>query len=180
MIAEALALTRAAEIRNQRSPFEAFPRMRISRFLTRVIGGVFLAAITLAAPAQDRATQATDTARILSLENAWNGAELHHDVGSLELLVGDTFVYTDADGTFLNRSQWLAHVKSEAEEFDQLTNTGMTVMVYDNTAVVTGEYKEKIDLSGKMTVRTGRFTDTWIRRKGEWKCVASQSTLRTP
>jgi hypothetical protein len=145
-----------------------------------IVRGVFVVVLSLAAPAQDRSTKATDIARILSLENAWNGAEVHHDVRSLDMLIADSFVYTDADGTFLNRSQWLARVKTETEQYQQLTNSGMIVFVYDNAAVVTGEYKEKLESKGKMMERSGRFTDTWIRRNAEWKCVASQATLKTP
>jgi hypothetical protein len=26
-------------------------------------------------------------------------------------------------------------------------------------------------------MHSGRFTDIWIQRNGEWKCVASQATL---
>ncbi len=30
---------------------------------------------------------------------------------------------------------------------------------------------------GKPYTRRARFTDTWIKQNGQWKCVASQSTL---
>ncbi len=52
-----------------------------------------------------------------------------------------------------------------------------TVYLYGNAAIVTGGYRAKIELKGKSVVRRGRFTDTWIRENGKWKCVASQSTL---
>jgi len=32
-------------------------------------------------------------------------------------------------------------------------------------------------VKGQPVVLSGRFTDTWIQEKNQWKCVASQSTL---
>ena len=80
----------------------------------------------------------------------------------------------------MDRSQWLAHVKSEADQYEQLGSSGMTAHVYGNAAVVTGKYREKIRIGGKAVVRSGRFTDIWIQQGREWKCVASQATLITP
>ena len=80
----------------------------------------------------------------------------------------------------MNKSQWLAHVKDEVDQYEQLGNSGMVVHVYGNAPVVTGEYREKIKVRGKAVVRSGRFTDTWIQQNGEWKCVASQATLISP
>ena len=135
-----------------------------------------VAAFSLPVHAQ-KTTLANEVTRIISLETAWNGAEVNHDVRSLEMLIADTFVYTDSDGSFLYKDQWLAQVKNETEQYQQLANTDVAVVVYENAAVVTGQYREKIQIKGKWVTRTGRFTDTWIRRNGEWKCVASQATL---
>ena len=52
--------------------------------------------------------------------------------------------------------------------------------VYGGTAIVTGVYRERVQLKGKSVVRRGRFTDTWVKQNGAWKCVASQVTLITP
>ena len=114
---------------------------------------------------------------LLSLENAWNGAELKHDAKALDLLLADIFEYTDSDGTFMNRIQWLEHVKKGVDQYDgQLGNSGMTVRVYGNSAVVTGQYRERTKVKGKIVVESGRFTDVWILQNGTWKCAASQST----
>ena len=137
-----------------------------------------LAAMCLAVGAQKGSVASDETARILSLESAWNGAEASHDAKALSLLLADTFVNTDPDGIFLDKSQWLAHVKSGIDQYEgQLGNSGMMVQMYGNAAVVTGEYHEKIKVKGKMVVHSGRFTDVWIKQNNEWKCAASQSTL---
>jgi ketosteroid isomerase-like protein len=53
----------------------------------------------------------------------------------------------------------------------------MKVHVYGGAGVVTGVYRETGITKGKAYARRARFTDTWIKQDGQWKCVASQSTL---
>jgi len=151
--------------------------------MKRAARSVVVTALALVAPLfaavhpQPEKPAGDEAARILSLENAWNEAESRHDVRALGLLLADSFSSTDIDGSFLNKSQWLAQIKSGARQYDQLSNSGMAVQLYGSAAVVTGEYHEKLKLNGKQMVRYGRFTDVWILQNGEWKCAATQSTL---
>ena len=138
-----------------------------------------LVAFCLVVAAQNRAEDRAESVRILSLENAWNQAESRHDAHALSLLVADSFQYTDSDGTFMSKDQWLDSVKNETDQYAQLVNSGMTVHVYENAAVVTGQFVEKIKGRAKTIVHSGRFTDTWVKQSGEWKCAASQETLIT-
>ena len=121
--------------------------------------------------------QNEDAKLILTLEAAWNRAEKNGDRAALDLLVGDEFVYTDSDGSFRNRAQWLADVKRNASQYELLADQDEAVHLYGNVAVVTGEYREKDRVNGKMVLRRGRFTDTWVKQNGQWKCVATQATL---
>jgi ketosteroid isomerase-like protein len=139
-----------------------------------------VAAVYLPATAQSQRSPDEDTRKILALENAWNQAELNQEPQSMSLLLADTFAYTDDDGTFESKTEWLARMKKAADQYAELTNTGMAVHLYGDTAVVTGQYHERIKFAGKFVPRTGRFTDTWILQSGQWKCVASQSTLIGP
>lgn len=117
-----------------------------------------------------------ETGRIMSLESAWNQAEVQHDARAMAMLLADGFQYTDADGSFLNRSAWLETIRKGVYQYDQLGNTAMAVSIYGNVAIVTGGYREKLKAKNSV-VRTGRFTDTWILQNGQWRCVASQATL---
>jgi ketosteroid isomerase-like protein len=121
-----------------------------------------------------------DGSIIASMESAWVQAEMAHDAHALEPLLADTFVNTDDDGSFMNRTQWLSHVGRGDDHYQQLAVDGQAVRVYGNAAVVTGRYHEKIEVKGKVTESRGRFTDVWVKQNGTWKCVASQSTLAKP
>ena len=143
----------------------------------RTIGCILLVAICLPIAAQRENVAGDESARVLSLENAWNQAEVKHDARALSMLLAETFEFTDDDGHSMNKSQWLAHVRNGVDHYEQLGNSGMAVHLYGNVAVATGMYQYKITEKGKGVMRSGRFTDVWIQQNAKWKCVASQATL---
>jgi ketosteroid isomerase-like protein len=145
-----------------------------------IAGCLSLMLLCLAGSAQSRRTAADEVVRILALETIWNEAEVKHDARALSMVLADAFEYTDSDGSFMDRKEWLSHVTSEVDQYEQLGNSGMKVHMYGDVAIVNGQYQERLKIKGKSTIRTGRFTDTWILQKDEWKCVASQSTLISP
>jgi hypothetical protein len=117
---------------------------------------------------------------VINLENAWNYAEERHDGDALRLLLAETFVYTDYDGTIMDRDQWLRKVQSLAKDYRHLSNVEQNAQVYGDAVVVIGIYLEKMKIKGKDADRRVRFTDTWIFQNSHWECVASQSTLTAP
>jgi ketosteroid isomerase-like protein len=119
--------------------------------------------------------QTSDTTRVLSLENAWNEAQTHRDVKAIAGLLAPTFVYTDSDGVFSDRSQYLAGIPDDIASL--IVNEGMKAEPYSDTIVVTGAFREEGTDNGKHYLRRGRFTDTWIHQNSQWLCVASQETL---
>ena len=119
----------------------------------------------------------SEKARVLSLENAWNEAEKHKDVKAIAGLLAPTFAYTDSDGTFMNKQQFLASIAAAGYRPDQIVNDSMNVQPYDRAVVVTGTYREQGTEKGKSYTRRGRFTDTWIQESGGWLCASSQETL---
>jgi len=136
-----------------------------------------LLATALLLPAQNQRALSPDESLILALEKAWNVAEESKDVRALDQLLSSTLVYTDYDGSFLNKEQFLSSVKSVTPDADQITNENVSVHVYGSSAIVTGVYHEKGTQKGKTISRRGRFTDSWVKDNGTWLCVASQSTL---
>ncbi|HXM67121.1 MAG TPA: nuclear transport factor 2 family protein [Candidatus Acidoferrum sp.] len=116
-------------------------------------------------------------ARIVALENAWNEAEKHKDAKAIAGLLAPSFSYTDSDGSFMNKQQYLASITEAGYRPDQIVNDSMSVQAYEHAAVVTGTYKEKGAEKGKSYSRRGRFTDMWVEEKGGWLCAASHETL---
>ena len=128
-------------------------------------------------PAQHNSQVSTDESKILALESAWNLAEEEKNVSALDQMLATTFVYTEFDGSFSDKPQFLQGIKSSGIHSDQITNQDVLVSLYGDSAVVIGIFKEKGIENGKAFARRGRFTDTWVKQNGIWLCVASQATL---
>jgi ketosteroid isomerase-like protein len=118
-----------------------------------------------------------DREKLLALENAWNQAQLHHDAAAVGQLLPETFIYTDYDGTVMNKAKFLADVKDTNYRATSISNEEMNVFPYRNVAIVIGTYHSKGTYKGKAFDHRGRFTDTWIFQDGKWQCVASHTTL---
>jgi ketosteroid isomerase-like protein len=115
--------------------------------------------------------------QILALENAWNQAELQHDPAALKLILADDFVITEPDGTIQNRQQHFDFMKDKSYHYDLLVSEDFRIKVYGDAGIVTGTYHEKAKYKGKQFDRRGRFTDTWVKSNGSWRCVASHDSL---
>jgi len=125
---------------------------------------------------QDKSAGA-DEIQIRQLERAWNQTEAKQEVKEVSSLLADSLVYTDYDGSFMNKSEYLKWVAAPQQKADHIYDEGQAVKVYGAAAVVTGIYRETGSNKGKPYVIRSRFTDTWIKRGGVWLCVASHSTL---
>jgi hypothetical protein len=143
-----------------------------------VLAVVFICALTaLLAAAADSNKAEADKRRVLALENSWNEAEKHNDSQAVEGLLSPSFAYTDSDGTFMNKQQFLASIKTLTYMPDQIVNENMNAWAHGGAVIVTGGYREKGITKGKPYTRRGRFTDTWVEENGSWLCAASQETL---
>lgn len=131
----------------------------------------------LTARGQESTKAEADRGRVLTLENAWNEAEKHNDAHAIEALLSPTFVYTDSDGSFMDREQFIASINTSGYHPEQIINENMAAKAYDHAVIVTGAYREKGTQKGKPYSRHGRFTDTWVEEGGKWLCASSQETL---
>jgi len=146
-------------------------KVRIRPFVPLILVLTLLLGLS---PAQKRSA---DETKLIALENAWNQAQLNHDSKALDTLVADKFIYTDIDGSVMNKSQFLADIKNPSYHATLITNDEAHVDMYPNAAVVTGTYHTKGTEKGKTFEHYGRFTDTWIYQNNIWRCVASHTTL---
>jgi ketosteroid isomerase-like protein len=118
-----------------------------------------------------------DRTKLLALENAWNQAQLHHDADAVGQLLPESYVYTDYDGTVMNKARFLKDLEDPNYHATLLTNTDMQVIPYSNAAIVVGTYHSKGTYKGKPFDHTGRFTDTWVYQDRKWLCVATHTNL---
>src|SRR5258708_40143727 len=86
---------------------------------------------------------------VINLENAWNFAEERHDGNALRLLLAETFVYTDYDGTIMDRDQWLRKIQNPAKDYRNLSNVEQNTRAYGDAVGVIGVDIEKIQIKRK-------------------------------
>jgi ketosteroid isomerase-like protein len=142
---------------------------------TIAAGGVLLlgVAITLA----QQSNISVEGGRVLALEKAWNHALEDKDAKALEMLLANTMVSVDIDGSISSKSEFLASIKSPEYQPSQAVTEQTSVQVYGDAAVVVGIFRVKGTEKGKPYVHRERFVDTWVKMNGTWQCVATTAAL---
>ena len=120
-----------------------------------------------------------EAGRIQALELAWNHALEAKDTKALDMLLADTMVSVDIDGSIVNKAEFLASIKSPDYQPSQAVLEQSRVQMYGDAAVVVGIFRIKGMEKGKAFVHRERFVDTWIKTNGTWQCVATTSALIT-
>src|SRR5467141_2299839 len=127
--------------------------------------------------AQDISRSQGDETKIIALENLWNQIQLNHDADAMGKILDADFVLTDYDGTVMSKAQFLASIRDKSNQLTVEVSEDMKLHRHGDTVIVTGATHEKGTEKGKPYAHQGRFTDTWIKKDGQWLCVASQLSL---
>lgn len=119
----------------------------------------------------------TDEQRLLQLERNWAQATVKGDVAFMERLYHTDYTFISPDGQLVTRSEDIADIKSGAFKAESSSVDDLKVRIYGgDTAVVTGRGTLKGTYKGRDISGEYRFTDTFLKEKSEWRCVATQST----
>ncbi len=114
-----------------------------------------------------------DETKIIALENLWNQMQLHHDAEAMGKMLDDDFVFTDYDGTIMSKPQFLESIRDKSYQLSVEASDNMKLHRHGDTVVVIGSTHEKGTFKGKPYQHQGRFTDTWMKKNGQWLCIAS-------
>lgn len=113
---------------------------------------------------------------LMQLERDWCTASLKNDVDWLTRVLADEVSFGTSTGQRQNKAQVLADFKAEKTKTCQVDQ--LQVRIHGETAVVTGRWRiTGTDAKGKpFPTPDSIFTDTFVRRNGQWVCVASHSS----
>jgi ketosteroid isomerase-like protein len=139
--------------------------------------GIFLLGVAVVAAPQKSASD--DAGWVLALEKAWNHALEEKDAKALDMILANTFVSIDIDGSISSKREFLASIKAPDYQPSQAVTEQSNVQVYGDAAVVVGTFRVKGMEKGKPYMHRERFVDTWIKTNGTWQCVATTGTLIT-
>jgi ketosteroid isomerase-like protein len=114
-----------------------------------------------------------ESGQVLALETAWNHAIEVKDTKAMDMLLADSMIAVDSDGSFLNKREYLASIKAPDFQPSQAVNEKNDVHVYGDSAVAVGVFRIKEVEKGKTVIHRQRTVDTWVRMNGSWRCVAA-------
>lgn len=114
-------------------------------------------------------------ASIRGLEKRWQRAVVNKEIEVLKELVADDFIGTSSTGRVGGKTTLIYEARRDANSYTTSDARNMMVRVFGTSvAVVTGLIKERGTTSeGEKFSVTRHFTDTWMRRDGQWQCIAS-------
>jgi len=147
----------------------------MTRTISSVLLGLALALPGFVAPSVSvAADQGAIEQEIMQLERNWCSAVVKNDSQALNAILSDDLTDVSYKGNVGSRAQDLADAKTEKTTVCEADM--MQVRIYGDVAVVVG--RDTV----KSTAFTGqaRFTDTFVRRDGHWRCVSTQATEIKP
>lgn len=118
-----------------------------------------------------------EAATLKELEREWEAS--FSDPAVIEKAVADDFVGTSRDGKIISKRSLLREARRNTRPAPETVAHDLDVHFYGpNIAVVVGGAKQTDkNRAGQKVMHNFRFTDTWVKRAGQWQCVASQSIL---
>jgi ketosteroid isomerase-like protein len=108
-------------------------------------------------------------------EHRWTEAFKNRDREVLNSVLDDQFMFTDDQGGVFNKSQYIDAV-TQAIKVESYRLEDTVIRVFGDTGVVTGRWAGRVTVEGKDSSGAFRYTDTFVRRLGRWRAVASQDT----
>jgi len=108
------------------------------------------------------------------IKNFLNNDTVEHS----KIIHPSNFLFIGTTGKLLDRNEYMqawahGYDKTMMPEFDL---EDVQIRIFENTALIVAKTKDKKIKDGAYVTGETRYTDTYIKEKGEWKCVQVQLT----
>jgi ketosteroid isomerase-like protein len=143
--------------------------MTISRSLRMSLA---LVALVLA-PSPGRA-QSAEEAAVRAVEERRVKALVGDDFATLESIFGDDLHYTHSSAVVDDKASFMTALRTGKTKYESMERGPAAVRIYGDTALMTGT--AIVGLRGRTEKLSLRYTLLYVKRAGEWKMVAWQST----
>lgn len=125
------------------------------------------------------AQSSKDESTLISINRQFIRNFLNNDtVEHNKIIHPSNFLFIGTNGKLLNRNEYMqawaqGYDKTVMPEFDL---EEVQVRIFDNMALIVAKTKDKKIKNGEYVTGETRYTDTYVKEKGEWKCVQVQLT----
>ena len=140
-----------------------------------MIARILLSTALLAASAH-AADDTTAQREILRVEAGLLHAWETGDAATVKRDLDPAFTLVDSRGTVTDYAANVAEVEKRDPAYTVFRNRDQAVRVYGDSAVVVGITRVEGSSGGAQFTAEFRFTDTWVKRDGQWKLAASHAT----
>lgn len=113
---------------------------------------------------------------ILELESEFGKAMIQNDADAIGRLLSDDWIIIDPDGSVIDKSRFLAVIKSNALKHEAMDSEDIRVRNYGDSATVTAVTHSRTKYLGKEFTTHERATDFFVRKNGRWQCVLTHLT----
>ena len=121
----------------------------------------------------------SDQEVIIELEKSWNEAFYRKDLKFIESILADEFMSTYEDGSRADKKKELALTAAFDQQVVEAVQDDFTVKVFGDTAVVWFTLHLVGIKQGQRAELTLSYTDVWVLRGGNWRCLSAHSTRVT-
>lgn len=116
---------------------------------------------------------------LLAIEKQWKEAKKTGEARVFRRVFADDFVNTTSAGRTYNKDEWIDVLISTANpSYTSTFSNPKLVSFGGNTATITFINRTRYDVSGTTSVTID--TDTFVKRNGAWRVLASQSSTCQP
>jgi len=122
---------------------------------------------------RDRAAQE----EILELERRFGEAMIRNDADAIGRLLSDDWIIIDPDGGVIDKSRFMAVIKSGALKHEAMDSEDIRVRTYSNAATVTAVTHTKTKYLEKEFTTHERATDVFVKKDERWQCVLTHLTI---
>lgn len=120
--------------------------------------------------------QARLAEELKQLEREWDDAIVRKDLGALDRIIDDDFILIDDAGRITRKKELLEQIKTPDLVIKPFETEDVTVRIYGDTAILTGRFTQQGEYKGQSFTVHSRYTDVYIRRKGNWKAVSAHAS----
>jgi len=147
--------------------------MKPSRLVLTVVVALYPSHLSAQQP---KPAPTADERAVLDLEEAWAKAVVKRDAATFKRLLAPGFTYTE-DDRMQSGAELTRDIVSGSDTVTEARNEKLMTQPYGNTMIVTGWLVMRGRSGGKPFDRRYRFTDTWLKRDGQWQIIAAQDYL---
>jgi uncharacterized protein (TIGR02246 family) len=116
---------------------------------------------------------------VRKLEREWLDAYEQHDAAAMDRILADDFKLTQSGGVVQTKADILTVLKAERDPRRpeaKFSTADVQSRVEGDTVILTGRFIQRMERDGRTRTMEARYTDTYVKRQGRWRVVASQLT----